>query len=86
MEFVMEFLLGLFFEIPFDMAMESKRLKTWVKTLLFSLVCGVISVVLAIIAFEPPFILEVAVIWGIWTIFSVVGAIIGHRRKWKSAA
>ena len=80
----MEFLLELFFEAPFELAMESKRLKTWVKTLLFSLLCGAISVFLAVVAFAPPFELEVAVIWGIWTVFSVIGAIIGHRRKWKN--
>lgn len=80
----MEFLIELFFEAPFEMAMESKRLKTWVKTLLFCIACGVISVLLAILAFMPPCIWEVAGIWAIWTLFSIIGAIIGHKRKWKN--
>lgn len=84
MDILMEFLLALFFEAPFEMAMESRRLKTWVKTLLFCILCGAISVFIGVIAFYPPFQLEVAVIWGIWTLFSVIAAIIGHRRKWKN--
>lgn len=84
MDVLMEILIGLFFEAPFEMAMESKRLKTWVKTLLFCIVCGVVSVLLAIIAFVPPYIWEVAGIWAIWTLFSIIGAFIGHKRKWKN--
>lgn len=84
MDIFMELLLSLFFEAPFEMAMESRRLKTWVKTLLFCLLCGAISVLIGVVAFYPPVEPEVAVIWGIWTVFSVIAAVIGHRCKWKN--
>lgn len=83
MEFLFEFLFDLFFEIPMDIAMGSKRLKNWVKTLLFCLVGGAVSVLLAVIAFTPPIIVEAAGICVLWTVFVIVGAVIGHRSKWK---
>lgn len=83
MEFLFEFLFGLFFEVPVDLAMGSKRLKNWVKTMLFCLIGLSVSVLLAVIAFTLPMIIEAAGICVIWTIFVIVGAIIGHRSKWK---
>lgn len=84
MEFLFEILFGLFFEVPVEAAMESKRLKTWVKTLIFCIIGGGISVLLAVIAFTPPVIFEAAGVCAIWTVFVIIGAVIGHRKKWKN--
>ena len=89
MDFFIELLFGLFVEVPLDAAMESKRLKTWVKTVLMSLLC---SLPLLLIGFACVVnwkadgwyagtlclcaILMAGVAFSIWMIRD------GHKRKW----
>ena len=42
MDFLLE-LVGELLDVPFEAAMESRRIKTWVKTLLFSLLGGAMA-------------------------------------------
>lgn len=43
MDFLLELLTELFIEVPFEAAMESKRVKPWVKRLLIGIVGGAVA-------------------------------------------
>ena len=43
MDFLLELLTELFIEVPFEAAMESKRVKPWVKCLLIGIVGGAVA-------------------------------------------
>ena len=49
MDFLLELLFGIFFEVPMELTMESKTLKPWVKTLAFFLVGNLLTVLLLLI-------------------------------------
>ncbi len=83
----MEFLAGLLFEVPLDIAMESRQLKTWVKTLLFSLLGGGMALLFYWLTWQSRGDREAfTVLCGIsigWTALIVFGARVGHKRNWK---
>lgn len=90
MDFLLELLFGLFFELPLEATMASKRVKTWVKTTLIAVLCGLL---LALIGWAARLLwLEEG--WSLGTIFlcafglaglafTIWFTVDGHRRKWK---
>ena len=50
MDFLLELLFGFFFEVPMEMAMESKRLRPWVKTVLVFILGNLLTVLLLLVA------------------------------------
>lgn len=90
MEFLPELAGALLFEAPFEAAMESRRVKTWVKTLLFSLLGGAMAALFTVMTVSfrrdqqntagtaVPALITLG-----WSAFVVFGAIRGHKRKWK---
>ena len=90
MDFLLELIVGIFFEAPLDAAMESRRVKTWVKTMLFSLLGGAMAVLFNVMTVSVwqdqrniTSTIILALITLCWTAFVVWGAIHGHKRKWK---
>lgn len=90
MEFLFELLFGIFFEMPMEMAMESKRLKPWVKTVLAFVAGNLVTVLFALCAFglynDPDAEGSWEVLAGIatfWCIFWTVLCASGHRRGWQ---
>lgn len=89
MELLLDFLFELLFEVPFDAAMESKRLKTWVKTTLFSIVGGAVVLLFAVISVSTAFDGNFSGAFAMGTVtlallaLVVFGAICGHKRNWK---
>ena len=86
----MEAVLELLFEVPFEAAMESRKLKTGVKTTLFCVLGGLIEVLFALLTVSSWqdndytarfFMTTITVAWFLLVIF---GAIRGHSRKWKN--
>ena len=90
MDLLFELLLGLFFEMPLEMAMESKRLKPWVKTALMFVVINLITILVIIITVsmshrEGPA-GDVAIGIAIAALFfglSIYVCVTGHRRGWR---
>ena len=86
MEFLPELAGALLFEAPFEAAMESRR----VKTLLFSLLGGAMAALFTVMTVSfrrdqqntagtaVPALITLG-----WSAFVVFGAIRGHKRKWK---
>ena len=91
MDFLFELLFGIFFEMPMTMAMESKRLKPWVKTAIMFFVCNLLTVLMALIAVSLRNTEEAveggwiaaAVMGAVFFVLSVVICISGHRRGWQ---
>lgn len=89
MDFLVELLVSIFFELPFDVTMESRRVKPWVKTCLFLLLGIALSVLFMLMTInvwtdrhDLPGTIIMAVITIGWTIFVVYGAVSGHKRGW----
>lgn len=90
MDFLIEFLGEFLFEVPFEVTMESRKVKTWVKTVLFCLLGGVLTALFAFMTVSIWMndrnitgVIVLAVITLGWVIFVILGAIRGHKRKWK---
>ena len=89
MDFLLELLFGIFFEVPMELTMESKTLKPWVKTLAFFLVGNLLTVLLLVIygimakdpsrASDAQAALYFAIAW--FVIMTVLCAL-GHRSRW----
>lgn len=86
----MEVVLELLFEIPFETTMESRKLKTSVKTVLFCILGGLIEALFVFITVSSWqdnddisrfFMTAITVVWILLVVF---GAIRGHKRKWKN--
>ena len=89
MDFLLE-LVGELLDVPFEAAMESRRIKTWVKTLLFSLLGGTMAALFTVMTVSVwrdqqnmAGTTVLALITLGWTAFVVFSAIRGHKRKWK---
>lgn len=92
MDELVEIILELLFEVPLDAAMKSKKLKTGVKTAIFSVFGGGITLFFAVLTvlkwmeqddFTGAFLMTLAtsvLFFGV-----IFGAIRGHERKWKRA-
>lgn len=90
MDFLFELIFGLFFEVPMEMAMESKTLKPWVKTAVMFVAINILTAVLLFIAYaaqkKPDGISggKIALILaGISFVCSIAVCIYGHRRGWR---
>ena len=89
MDFLLELLWGFFIEIPVGVAMESKRLKPWVKTAIMFLAINLLTLLMVLIAVSArrdPAAEDgqIAVIFaGLFFLASVVVCVIGHRRGWQ---
>ena len=92
MEFLSELLFGLLFEVPVELMGESRRLRTWVRTVVYFLVLNALTVVLLIIAadfsHDPQAAGDAAsaMYFAIgWFAVSVLLCVIGHRSRWGAA-
>ena len=89
MDFLMELLFGFFFEIPVGIAMESKRLKPWVKTAIMFVAINLLTLLMVLIAVSARREPDMgdggiaAVFAGLFFLASVVVCVIGHRRGWQ---
>lgn len=90
MEFLFELFLGIFFEMPLEMAMESKRLKPWVKTAVMFAAINILTAVFLFIAYaahkDPEGIAggQIALFLAATSfIGSVVACVLGHRKGWQ---
>ena len=89
MDFLLELLFGIFFEVPMELTMESKTLKPWVKTLAFFLVGNLLTVLLLLIygsMSKDPLRTsdaQAALYFAIgWFCIMVVLCFMGHRSGW----
>ena len=89
MDFLIELLFGFFFEIPMEMAMESKRLRPWVKTVLVFIVGNLLTVLLVLIAAELSHDparagdAKAAQYFAIgWFVVMAALCVLGHRGRW----
>ena len=85
-EIIMEVIMGLFVEIP----MESEHVKTWAKTVIFLVVCGLLDGFAGFLFYQVCFVqfnLFSTVVVGAVLLFllglTIFGAITGHKRDWK---
>ena len=90
MDFLVEIIMELLFEVPLEAAMESKKLKKSVKTTIFCIIGGGITVLFGAItalmwidndATGAFFMILITLGMLAMTIF---GAIRGHKRNWKN--
>lgn len=90
MDFLVELVLTFLFEAPIDAAMESKKLKTGVKTAIF---CTLGTLLTAFFAFltvlawreqDVTSSVFMTLITVVFFAFIVYGAIRGHKRGWKN--
>lgn len=86
MDFLIELLVGLFFELP----MESENVRTRTKTILFLILCGLLDGLTAFLFYQVCFVQHdpvSSVICGAALLFllcvTIFGAINGHKRNWK---
>ena len=86
MDILIEFLIGLFVELP----MESEHVKTRTKTILFLIVCGILDALTRFLFYQMCFVqqdLMGSVICGAVLLFllalTIFGSISGHMRNWK---
>ena len=92
MDFLMELIMGILFEAPIEATMESKRVKTWIKTTLFVVLGSVVEALFLFLAYMSCFvdkepvltIIALALVVG-WLIVIIYGAIHGHKHKWKQS-
>ena len=85
-EIIMEVIMGLFVELP----MESEHIKTWVKTVIFLVLCGLLDGLAGFLFYQVCFIehdIVFSVLIGAVLLFllwaTIYGAITGHKRDWK---
>ncbi len=89
MDFLLEFLGELLFETPVYLAMESKRVKCWLKTLLFCLIGGAVDALFIVVCigcwqdWEITVRCVMSALTLGWTLVIIFGVLRGHRRKWK---
>ena len=90
MELLFEILFGIFFELPMEAAMEIKRLKTWVKTTVFLVMANLVDILFILVIrtcwYDRQDLFGAILLSGItlaWIVFTVWGAITGHKRHWK---
>lgn len=90
MDVLFELLFGIFFEMPLEMAMESRRLKPWVKTVLLFVVFNLITILMIFIALDLYHDPEAVGGWqsavGFAVLFfaaSLFICVTGHRRGWQ---
>lgn len=90
MDFILELIFGIFFEVPAEALMESKRVKTWVKTTLYLLLGLSLSVLFGFMAYSVTTRdgnlsggIVAGVICAVWTVFVIWSAIYSHKRKWR---
>lgn len=90
MDFVLELFFGIFLEAPLEAAMESRKLKPRVKTVLFLIVGNLVTALLVFAAVTTwreqgsrfgTIVLSLLSLGCV--IFLVWAAIHGHRRGWK---
>lgn len=89
MDFLLELLFGLLFELPMEAALESKRLKNWVKTASISVSCAAVLLLIAW-AVQVSWLREgwsgmtvgLCALLSVGTGFCVWMIRDGHRRKW----
>ena len=89
MDFIFDFVIPFFFEASVDAAMDSKRLKPWVKTAVFFLAGNLLTLLLAVISADfgnDPTIAADGVIAKYvaigWFCIMVVLCFLGHRSGW----
>ena len=90
MDFLLELLFGFFFEMPMEMAMESRRLKPWVKTFLMFVVCNLLTLLMVFIAVSmaskdaPVGDVAIPVVIGVLMFcLSIYVCVTGHKRGWQ---
>jgi hypothetical protein len=90
MDFLIELLFGLLFEAPVEAVMESRRVKTWIKTMVFlllgfflSVLFGFMSYSIAVNGDNLPGSIVSGLICAAWTAFIIWSAVSGHKRKWR---
>ena len=90
MDDLVEIILEFLFEFPFDAAMESKRLKTGIKTAIFCVTGGGVSLFFILLTVQKWISQDDTTGAFFMTLISLVlfcsviaGAIHGHRKKWK---
>ena len=90
MDLIFEFVAELLFEVPFEIAMENRRIKTWIKTTLFCILGGLLSFLFGFIAVSVWLdqrnivgTVVMALLTLGWIAFIILGAIWGHKRKWS---
>lgn len=88
MDFLLELFFGLFFEVPMELAMESRRLKPWVKTAIMFAAGNLLTVLMALIAVsmrgrsEDGWIMA-AGMGAVFFVLTLAVCISGHRRGWQ---
>lgn len=89
MDFLVELVISLLFEVPVEAAMESKRLKTGVKTAIFAVLGGLLTVFFWYLSIccwlrsDATATFFMTIISAIFTVGVIFGAIHGHKRNWK---
>lgn len=90
MDVLIEFLVGFFFQMPMEMALESKRLKPWVKTALMFVVCNLLTILMVFIAVSmadgdaPAGDIAIpGVIAALMFGLSIYVCATGHKRGWQ---
>jgi len=89
MDDLVEAILEALFEIPLDAAMESKRLKTGVKTAVFCFFGGAVTAFFGCLTVLSWMDGDVSAAWGLGCVtllllaLVVFGGIYGHKRQWK---
>ncbi len=91
MGFLMEFLIELLFELPIDAAMESKRLRTGLKTAIYGMLAGGLVALFTAITISmwrsgenPIYAFIMTLLTAAMAAGVVYGCIHGHRKKWKN--
>ena len=89
MDFLVEIILELLFEVPLDLAMGSRRLKKSVKTVMFCILGGILTVLFGFIALctwqdgNSTGAFFISLITFVMLIGNILGAIRGHKSNWK---
>lgn len=90
MDDLVEIALEFLFEFPFDAAMESKRLKTGIKTAIFCATGGSVTLFIILLTVQKWISQDdtkgaffMTLISLVLLIGVIAGAIHGHKRKWK---
>ena len=90
MEFLFELLVGIFFEMPLEMAMESRTLKPWVKTAIIFIAINLLTVLMAVISVATYGRDDSVSGWGVpaalgvvFFVASVIVCAVNHKRGWQ---
>ena len=91
MDELVEIILELLFELPLDAAIESKKLKTGVKTAIFSVLGGGITLFFAAVTVQKWIAQDdttgaffMTLVTAVLFLGVIFDAIHGHKRKWKT--